>query len=296
LIYARRYFERFRGDSPILRLLPALSAAVIVIAGFIITAQAFSQLGVPAPALSEIAAALSQPATISVLGLGFVLGLKHALDADHLVAVTTIISEKRGLIRSAVIGAVWGLGHTAALLAVGIVVILLQAQIPEQLALAFEFGVAIMLVILGINLFIKLIRSKDLHMHAHEHGGHFHTHPHLHEHAEGEAPHTHHGVQVGKKPFFIGLVHGMAGSAALMLLVLASIPSPIVGLLYIAIFGIGSVGGMLLMSAAISIPFALTATRFTRLSVAIRTAAAVFSVGLGIFMMYEIGFVDGLFL
>jgi ABC-type nickel/cobalt efflux system permease component RcnA len=296
LVYARSYFERFRTDSPLMKLLPVLSATVIVVAGFIITAQAFSQLGVKMPALAEISAALRQTAAISVLGLGFVLGLKHALDADHLVAVTTIISEKRGLLNSAIVGAVWGLGHTAALLAIGIIVILLQAQIPQRVALMLEFCVAIMLVALGVNLLIKLIRSKDLHMHAHQHGGHFHSHPHLHKQAEGEEPHTHHGLQVGRKPFFIGLVHGMAGSAALMLLVLATIPSPIIGLLYIAIFGIGSVGGMLLMSAAISIPFALTATRFTRLNIAVRTLAAVFSVGFGIFMMFEIGFVDGLFL
>jgi len=296
LVYARRYFERFRTNSPIMKLLPALSAAVIVVAGLIITAQAFSQFGVSMPTLAEISAALTQTTTISVLGLGFVLGLKHALDADHLVAVTTIVSEKRGLLSSAIVGAVWGLGHTAALLAVGIIVILLQAQIPVRVALTLEFGVAIMLVILGVNLLIKLLRSKDLHMHAHQHGGHFHAHPHLHEHVEGEEQHTHHGAPIGGKPFFIGLVHGMAGSAALMLLVLTTIPSPIIGLLYIAIFGIGSVGGMLLMSAAISIPFALTATRFTRLNIAVRTVAAVFSVGFGISMMYEIGFVDGLFL
>lgn len=296
LVYARRYFERFRTDSPIIRLLPALSAAVIVIAGLIITAQGFSQLGVPIPSLAKFSAALSQATSISALSLGFILGLKHALDADHLVAVTTIVSEKRGLLSSAIVGAVWGLGHTAALLAVGIVVILLQAQISERVALALEFGVAIMLVALGINLLIKLLRSKDLHMHPHQHGGHFHTHPHVHQHAEGETPHTHHGMQIGKKPFFIGLVHGMAGSAALMLLVLATIPSPIIGLFYIVIFGIGSVGGMLVMSAAISIPFALTATRFMRLNIAVRAVAALFSVGFGIFMMYEIGFVDGLFL
>jgi len=296
LVYARRFFERVRTNSPIMKLLPALSAAVIVIAGLIITAQAFSQLGVPIPTLAEISAALTQTTTISVLGLGFVLGLKHALDADHVVAVTTIVSEKRGLLSSAIVGAVWGLGHTAALLAVGIVVILLQAQIPERVALALEFGVAIMLVILGLNLLRKLLRSKDLHTHAHQHGGHFHAHPHLHEHAEGEAPHTHHGMEVGGKPFLIGLVHGMAGSAALMLLVLASIPSPLIGLLYIAIFGIGSVGGMLLMSAAISLPFAFTATKFLRLNFAVRIVAGLFSVGFGIFMMYEIGFVDGLFL
>jgi len=222
--------------------------------------------------------------------------LKHALDADHLVAVTTIVSERRGLLGSAVVGAVWGLGHTAALLAVGVVVILLQAQIPERVALILEFGVAIMLVLLGVNLLIKLLRSKNLHMHAHQHGGHFHSHPHMHAQPENEAAHTHHGAGVGSKPFFIGLVHGVAGSAALMLLVLATIPSPLIGLMYIMIFGIGSVGGMLVMSAAISIPFALTATRFTRLNVAVRTVAALFSVGFGIFMMYEIGFVDGLFL
>jgi ABC-type nickel/cobalt efflux system permease component RcnA len=279
-----------------MRLLPAFSAAVIVIAGLIITAQAFSQLGVPIPSFAEISSALSQPTTLSVLGLGFILGLKHALDADHLVAVTTIVSEKRGLLGSAAVGAVWGLGHTAALLVVGVLVILLQAQIPGAVALALEFCVAIMLVALGANVLVKLRRSKRLHLHAHQHGGHYHAHPHLHEHAEQEEPHTHHGLRIGAKPFFIGLVHGMAGSAALMLLVLATIPSSLIGLIYIAIFGIGSVGGMLIMSAAISLPFALTATRFIRLNTAVRVVAAAFSIGFGFFMMYEIGFVGGFFL
>ena len=296
LVYARRFFERVRTDSPIMRLLPAVSAAVIVMAGLIITAQAFAQLGFPIPSLAEIANVLSQPTTISVLSLGFVLGLKHALDADHLVAVTTIVSEKRGLFSSAIIGAVWGLGHTAALLAVGIVVLLLQTQIPERVAQTMEFAVAIMLVLLGANLLRKIFLGKELHMHAHQHGGHFHAHPHVHERAEADEPHTHHGLQVSGRPFFIGLVHGMAGSAALMLLVLATIPSPIIGLLYIAIFGIGSVGGMLLMSAAISLPFAFTANKFLRLNFAVRALAGVFSIAFGIFMMYEIGFVDGLFL
>jgi len=150
--------------------------------------------------------------------------------------------------------------------------------------------------LLGANLLRKIFLGKELHMHAHQHGGHFHAHPHVHERAEADEPHTHHGLQVSGRPFFIGLVHGMAGSAALMLLVLATIPSPIIGLLYIAIFGIGSVGGMLLMSAAISLPFAFTANKFLRFNFAVRALAGVFSIAFGIFMMYEIGFVDGLFL
>ena len=301
LVHARRYFDRFRSDGSLMRLLPAASAGFIAIAGLMITAQALSQMGAQMPSWERVVTAFSQPAIVSVLGLGFVLGLKHALDADHLVAVATIVSETRSILGSAVVGAIWGLGHTAALLAAGVIVILLQMQIPERVALGLEFGVALMLVGLGVNLIRKLRRGQNLHMHVHEHGGHIHSHPHLHEHGEADAVQTHHGLQPARqgfrgRPFFIGIVHGMAGSAALMLLVLASIPSPLVGFIYIAIFGAGSIGGMLLMSTAISLPFIFTAARFNRLNATVRAAAAVCSVGFGLFMMYQIGFVERLFL
>src|ERR1044072_5619614 len=154
-----------------------------------------------------------------VLSLGFALGLKHATEADHLVAVTTIVSEQRSVSRSALVGAMWGVGHTAALLAAGIVVILLEVTIPARVASALEFGVALMIVFLGSRvLFLALRKRRRLHVHAHTHGGHTHTHPHFHEHAAQNAAsgaraahapaHERHGGLVGWKPVFVRVGHG----------------------------------------------------------------------------------------
>jgi ABC-type nickel/cobalt efflux system permease component RcnA len=233
---------------------------------------------------------------ISILGFGFVLGLKHALDSDHLVAVSTIVSERKGFWSSSLIGILWGLGHTASLLVVGLAVVAFNFQIPEKAAQAMEFGVAMMLIILGVNVLWKIFRGGIFHMHVHTHDEHLHIHPHIHErrgeHAHGSG--NHHHVKVGKKPFFVGMVHGMAGSAALMLIVLAAIPSRVLGLAYIGIFGIGSVGGMLLMSTLIGLPFSL-ASKHDRLNNFIRGTAGVISVCFGILYAWQIGVVDGLF-
>ncbi|OLD69730.1 MAG: hypothetical protein AUI33_08840 [Ignavibacteria bacterium 13_1_40CM_2_61_4] len=238
--------------------------------------------------------------SISILGLGFVLGLKHALDADHLVAVSTIVSERKGFLSSSLVGALWGLGHTASLLVVGLLVILFHVQIPEKVAMGLEFAVAVMLVILGANLLWKIRKGATLHYHTHEHHHRLHIHPHLHEHAVPDHSHEqasqdHHTVKPSKKPFFVGMVHGMAGSAALMLVVLAAISSRLVALLYIAIFGIGSVGGMFLMSALISVPFAITA-KHHGINRIVQTAAGIISVSFGLFLVWQIGISGGFLL
>ncbi|TAK62026.1 MAG: urease accessory protein UreH [Bacteroidetes bacterium] len=231
----------------------------------------------------------------SVLSLGFILGLKHALDADHLIAVSTIVSEKKGFWSSSLVGALWGAGHTISLLIVGLIVIALNVQIPERLALAMELCVALMLIALGASVLWKIKKGAVLHLHVHEHNHHVHVHPHIHELNTAQEHRHDHEVTVGKKPFFVGMVHGVAGSAALMLLVLTTISSRAIALLYIGIFGLGSVGGMFLMSALIGLPFSLTAN-FTRLNKAIQLTAGVISVVFGIFLVWQIGFVDGLFL
>ena len=231
---------------------------------------------------------------VSLLALGFVLGLKHAVDADHLAAVSTIASERRSLFRSSLVGALWGLGHTLALMVAGIAVIVLHFQISQRTTQALEFCVGLMLVILGANTLRKLARGGYVHVHVHEHGGHRHAHPHVHEGAHQEEPHSHHGLRFGVRPLFIGIVHGLAGSAALMLVVLTTISSPVVGLLYIVVFGIGSIGGMMVMSTLFALPARFTANRFTRANFALRGLAGLFSLSFGLFMVYEIGFVDHL--
>lgn len=230
----------------------------------------------------------------SILAYSFVLGLKHALDADHLAAVSTIAAERRGLFSSSLIGALWGLGHTISLVIAGVAVIILHFEIGARLGKSLEFGVGLMLIVLGVNALRKLARGGRLHMHTHEHDGHWHAHPHLHDGKHKDEPHTHHGLKSGARPLIIGLVHGMAGSAALTLLVLTTISSPLVGFIYIAIFGIGSIGGMMIMSTLFSLPARLTRERFARANLALRGLAGVFSFCLGVFTIYQIGFVDHL--
>jgi hypothetical protein len=233
--------------------------------------------------------------TASALAFGFVLGLKHAVEVDHLAAVSTIVSERKSMLGSLLVGGLWGVGHTISLLIAGIVIIVLHIEISARMALALEFCVGLMLIALGAHALRKLARGGHLHLHAHQHGGRAHVHPHIHDGATETDPHAHHGFRPSMRPLLVGMVHGLAGSAALMLLVLATISSPLVGLLYILVFGIGSIGGMMLMSALVSLPVYLTAHRFTRANLAMRGLAGLFSVGFGLFMVYEIGFAGGLF-
>ena len=230
---------------------------------------------------------------LSLLGLGFVLGLKHALDADHLAAVSTIATEKRSLVGSWLIGMWWGIGHTISLLVAGLLVMLLHVQIGPRTAKALEFCVGMMLMALGVNALRKLIPGGTLHMHAHEHDGYWHVHPHLHEKKESDVPRTHHGLKAAR-PLLIGMVHGMAGSATLTLLVLATISSTIVGFLYMAIFGVGSIGGMAIMSTVFALPSKISAQRFGKANIAFRALAGVASLAIGGFTVYDIVFVNSL--
>jgi sulfite exporter TauE/SafE len=236
--------------------------------------------------------------SLTLLFFGFVLGLKHAIEADHIAAVSTLVAERKSVWGSAIVGAVWGLGHTLALLVVGIFVLLLDLQISEQVERFLEFGVGIMLIFLGLNVLVKIARGRKLHLHTHEHGGRPHVHPHLHD-GEHEAIHdevaTHHGFSLSPRPLLIGLVHGLAGSAGLMLLMLPTVESKTIGLLYIVVFGIGSIGGMMIMSFAIGIPMHYTANRFDRVNAVLRCFAGLLSVGLGLWIVYEKGFAEGFF-
>jgi len=224
---------------------------------------------------------------LSVLGLGFVLGMKHALDPDHMVAVSTIVSESRSVRRSSLIGTFWGLGHTLSLLCASVVVIALKVRISDRIALWMEFAVALMLIFLGLRTTMKSLRGWKLHRHCHTHDGNTHTHLHLHREGDELAHHHRHLIRSGARPFFVGMVHGMAGSAALTLLVLAAIPSALAGLIYIAVFGLGSVGGMLIMSSLISLPFVLTRKRFNVLSEGLQVAVGLFSLGFGLFLTWQ---------
>jgi high-affinity nickel-transport protein len=200
---------------------------------------------------------------ISPLTLGVVLGLKHALDADHLAAVATMATERRGLCASSLIGALWGLGHTLSLMVAGVLVIVFHFEIGDHLGTALELCVSFMLIALGVNSLRKLVRGGKGHMHA---------------------------PRPGARPLLVGMVHGLAGSAALTLLVVAAIPSPALGLLYIAIFGIGSIGGMVIVSTLCSLPATLTSLHSARANIVIQGLAGIVSVSVGVLMVYDLAF------
>ncbi|MFN6962400.1 MAG: urease accessory protein [Pyrinomonadaceae bacterium] len=222
--------------------------------------------------------------TFAILAIGFVLGLQHATDADHLAAVSTIVSEKKGLLTSSLVGGLWGLGHTISLFAVGVLVVFLKLQISETVESRLEAAVGAMLVLLGANALRKLFRARQIHLHTHEHDGHLHSHIHTHTKSDAaDGPHH----RFSPRSFVIGMIHGLAGSAALMLLVVPTIDSQAVALVYILIFGIGSIGGMMAMSFLIGLPFHFTAGRFDVLNRGIRLVAGLFSLGLGALMVYE---------
>jgi len=241
----------------------------------------------------------AQLGLIAALGLGLLLGTRHSLDPDHVVAVSTIVSEYRNPLKSFWVGVSWGLGHTATLFLVGVVIIALRLTIPDRMALLLEFLVGIMLVGLGAQVVYGFWKRK---VHQHVHGHEESSHQHYHSHAqETEADRVHHeetGIGkpfLRKKSFFVGTVHGLAGSAALTLLILASIESAVAGMVYILVFGLGSILSMGIMTILISLPFVASANKLPNLNRVIQFAVGALSMVFGGFLMYQIGFVEGLF-
>ncbi|HLG14141.1 MAG TPA: urease accessory protein UreH [Blastocatellia bacterium] len=224
----------------------------------------------------------------AILSLGFVFGLRHALDPDHLVAVSSIVSEHKSIRRSSLIGSFWGLGHTVSLLGIGLLILAMRLSIPTGLLPVLELPVAVMLVALGCMAIRRLMRDRGIRIHTHTHShGDEPPHAHVHLHARTRHDHRHHLIKLGRRPFIVGMVHGVAGSAAVTLGVLATIPSLAAGVAYIAVFGIGSIGGMVLMSTLISLPFALTA-RLTVLNNGIRLVAGLFSMAFGLMLALRV--------
>jgi high-affinity nickel-transport protein len=200
----------------------------------------------------------------AVAGIGFLLGLRHALDADHVVAVTTIVSRERSFRRAALIGTLWGVGHTLALLVVGGSIIAFRLVVSPRVGLTLELGVAFMLILLG---FLNL-RENGSHAHAPTAPG---------------------------KPLLVGVIHGLAGSAAAALLVLATIRETMAALAYLLVFGIGTIAGMTLVTAMIALPAHYAASRMVRYERGIRVVAGALSLALGLFIAHEIVIGSGLF-
>jgi hypothetical protein len=245
--------------------------------------------------------------------------MRHALDPDHVVAVATIVSRQRTTRGAALIGSLWGVGHTVTIMLVGGIIVLFDVVIPPRVGLTMEFGVALMLILLGVlNLTVPRRRvpatrgggaggANSVHVHPHEHDDYVHSHVHghgpgSHGHPEDQTPLSRldrllggRGPYQAVRPLIVGLVHGLAGSAAVALLVLATIRNPVWAVAYLLLFGIGTIVGMMLITALIAMPFAYTATRFAAVHRYLGVTAGLISLGLGLFLAYEIGLVDGLF-
>jgi len=266
------------------------------------------------------------PANAAPLGialLGLLLGMRHATDPDHVIAVTTILSRERRLMTASRIGVVWGLGHTLTVLLVGAAIIVFKIAIPTRLGLEMEFAVAVVLILLGVGAAASLMRKfaarvrgtssdhQDLvvHAHPHAHAGSVHSHPHVHigigENAD-DGIHHDHRIPADELPAFgsrspllksfgVGLVHGLAGSAAIALLVLSAIPQPLWATLYLGIFCAGTIIGMGLITAAIATPFVVASRRMSWLHQGLVTGSGLLSFGFGLFLAYQIGIVDHLF-
>lgn len=232
---------------------------------------------------------------LALLSIGLVFGVKHATEVDHVVAVSTIVSQHRNVFHSAFVGALWGAGHTVSLLVIATIVLTLRIAIPASVSVWLELGVAVMIVWLGISALRRALRKNaEVHVHQHSHDGLSHTHVHFHEKETRHTPvlnsqHSHALSRLGWRPALMGAMHGLAGSGALTLLVLTQINSPWIGLLYVATFGFGSILGMLLMSGVIGLPFALTSRKLTHVHQGIQTLAAVLSICFGIWYAYEAG-------
>jgi len=245
--------------------------------------------------------------------------MRHATDPDHVIAVSTIVSRERSVLRAGLIGVLWGCGHTLTIAIVGSAIILFGVVIPPRAGLTMEFSVGLMLILLGVlNLTgaMKWLSEKfspshprvtGTHAHIHEHDHHLHFHWHSHSetrdhHAESlgtpawlRGPFGSLGLFHALRPLLVGIVHGLAGSAAVALLVLTTIREPKWAFLYLLIFGIGTIAGMMLITAALALPFSFAGNRFGWLNRSLVLGSGLLSLCFGIFVCYDVGFVDGLF-
>jgi len=233
--------------------------------------------------LAQIMEALIGIGSVGVLATGFIIGLKHALDADHLAAIGTMVTEKRSPWGLAVLGGTWGLGHTLSLLAVGLFVLLMNFQISENTERILEGLVGLMLIGLGLNVLRKVLMGRKIQATTETN----HSHHHDEEKIWNPSLKWHQGVRVSPRALAIGLLHGLAGSAGLMLLVIPTIESKGLGLLYISVFGVGSIGGMMIMSFLIGLPFHLTSKNLEPLNKGLQIVAGFASAYIGGTIVFE---------
>jgi ABC-type nickel/cobalt efflux system permease component RcnA len=287
MVYSRRFMGRLQADGSLTtRWLPVASAAFMTVLGAAIALRAFATTGLDLHMTKEKLGPF-----LFVGGLGLLLGMRHSTDPDHVVAVSTIVSKQRSIRQAGLIGTIWGLGHTLTIFAVGSMIILFGVVIPPRLGLSMEFSVALMLILLGVlnltgvmqrvtsyltrrPLAVPIISRADT----------------LLDRSVGRF-----GVYQCVRPLVIGIVHGLAGSAAVALLVLSTIHSPLWATVYLLVFGAGTMVGMMCMTAAMAVPLAFAGSRFTSISRGFSVASGVVSVCFGFFLVYQLGFLGGLF-
>jgi high-affinity nickel permease len=254
---------------------------------------------------------------LSIVAIGFFLGMRHATDPDHVIAVTTIVSRQNRIGRAAWTGIFWGVGHTLTIFVVGTAIILFGVVVPARLGLSMELSVALMLVLLGMMNVVAFLRSArsvakvrdgaTVHTHPHSHGDYIHTHPHghapeAHPHSPDKTPLARMDRFFGKigiyrqlRPFLVGIVHGLAGSAAVALLVLTTIRDPHWAIAYLLVFGLGTVAGMMLITLSIASAFTFFGRKHANFSVRLGLVSGLLSLAFGLLLVYQIGFGGGLF-
>jgi high-affinity nickel permease len=225
----------------------------------------------------------SRMTLLAILTVGFFLGMRHATDVDHVLAVSTFVGREKSMRSAALVGALWGVGHTLTILVVGGAIVLFGVVLPARVGLAMELCVAVMLVSLGV---INLVGSRR----GRQAQDRSHPHPHL-----PRGPLDRLGKLRALRSFAVGVVHGLAGSAAVALLVLATIRQPFAAVLYLLVFGVGTVVGMMLITSAIAAPIVYSGRQLSGWDRHLGWVTGLLSLGFGLALVYQIGFVDGLF-
>jgi len=272
--------------------LPLLSAVFISIVGAALMAQSLKPIGLPH------ITAFASAKWLLVAGIGLLLGMRHSTDPDHVIAVTTIVTRLRTLRHASLVGMLWGVGHTLTIFIVGSAIILFDIAIPPRIGLSMEFAVALMLILLGVlNLTGVLAwftgRVSPTHVSSDSSVPANMTNSQSQRLLDRAL--SRFGAYQLVRPLVIGIVHGLAGSAAVALLVLATIHNPVWAIGYLLLFGIGTIAGMMLMTAVIAMPVVWTGKSFARLNRYMCATSGIVSVAFGLFLVYQIGFVSGLF-
>jgi ABC-type nickel/cobalt efflux system permease component RcnA len=316
MVYASQFLARWKSEGPLVkRWLPVASATCMMLLGLGIAVRAFLSTGIG----SDFLAQAKLPSFVGIVLLGLFLGMRHSTDPDHVVAVSTIASRERSISQGALIGMLWGIGHTLTIFLVGSAIILFGLVIPPRVGLSMEFSVALMLILLGVlNLTGALRWLNNRFAPANRTIARNAANPSISASiAENSADRPTAGTAISSlngpadgpldtllkrygsyqvfRPLVIGLVHGLAGSAAVALLVLSTIRSPLWAIAYLLVFGFGTVLGMMLMTSAMAIPVVVTGKHFETAGRYLSPISGIVSTAFGLFLVYQIGFVDGLF-